>query len=247
MSERNACEAACFDSAACPQRLRCVAVLLLAVQPLPLLENRVRCRRRCGNTSSSLRMRRLTSSADGSNVGVERRHARGMKAELRVFGLLQLIVLGLNDDVFGLNDGVFGLQQRILRLQHFVFESDFSLVLIILRLNNDVFRLNDAVFDPDLSLQLRNERFRLQQLFPSTRVRSIPSTASACASKYARRDSASSDTAAPASLSRRRCHGRPASASLSGCSPSSATAPPTPSSTFTTGRILLPGIAAAVV
>ena len=54
----------------------------------------------------------------------------------------------------------------ILRLQHFVFESDFSLVLIILRLNNDVFRLNDAVFDPDLSLQLRNERFRLQQLFP---------------------------------------------------------------------------------
>jgi hypothetical protein len=51
-------------------------------------------------------MRRLTSSADGSRVGAERRHARGMKAELRVFGLLQLIVLGLNDDVFRLNDGV---------------------------------------------------------------------------------------------------------------------------------------------
>ncbi len=70
-------------------------------------------------------MRRLTSSADGSRVGVERRHARGLKAELRVFGLLQLIVLGLNDGVFGLNDDVFGLQ-------HFVFESDFSLELLIL-------------------------------------------------------------------------------------------------------------------
>ena len=50
---------------------------------------------------------------------------------------------------------IFRLQLRL----KFFFESDFSLELIILGLNN-------AVFDPDLSLQLRNERFRLQQLLP---------------------------------------------------------------------------------